>query len=93
MISDLVAETIGWPTGNTFQLQVGDANLAVDILGLATASRFASRGGMATAGLTLGAIPLELWGALLAGGAVAVIGTSGGTEEQDPVDPAGEPPH
>jgi hypothetical protein len=28
-ISDSVAESIGWPTGNPFQLEVGFANLAV----------------------------------------------------------------
>jgi hypothetical protein len=32
-ISDSVAESIGWPTGNPFQLEVGVANLAVGILG------------------------------------------------------------
>ena len=63
------------------------------IIGRRRAHAGASRGGMATAGLTLGAIALALWGALLAGGAVAVMGTSGGTEERVPVEPAGEPPH
>jgi hypothetical protein len=33
-ISDPVAESIGWPTGNPFQLEVGVANLAVGILGI-----------------------------------------------------------
>ena len=33
-ISDPVAESIGWPTGNPFQLEVGVANLAVGILGV-----------------------------------------------------------
>jgi 4-amino-4-deoxy-L-arabinose transferase-like glycosyltransferase len=33
-ISDPVAESIGWPTGNPFQLEVGFANLAVGILGI-----------------------------------------------------------
>jgi hypothetical protein len=33
-ISDSVAESIGWPTGNPFQLEVGFANLAVGILGI-----------------------------------------------------------
>jgi hypothetical protein len=31
-LSDPVAESIGWPTGNPFQLEVGFANLAVGIL-------------------------------------------------------------
>jgi 4-amino-4-deoxy-L-arabinose transferase-like glycosyltransferase len=38
-ISDLVAESIGWPTGNPFQLEVAFANLAVGILGLIAAGR------------------------------------------------------
>ena len=32
-LSDLVAESIGWPKGNPFQLEVGFANLAIGILG------------------------------------------------------------
>jgi 4-amino-4-deoxy-L-arabinose transferase-like glycosyltransferase len=38
-ISDLVAESIGWPTGNPFQLEVGFANLAVGILGIVAMGR------------------------------------------------------
>ena len=38
-ISDPVAESIGWPTGNPFQLEVGVANLAVGILGILGMSR------------------------------------------------------
>jgi hypothetical protein len=38
-ISDPVAESIGWPTGNPFQLEVGVANLAVGILGVVAMSR------------------------------------------------------
>ena len=38
-ISDSVAESIGWPTGNPFQLEVGFANLAVGILGIAAMGR------------------------------------------------------
>lgn len=33
-ISDSVAESIGWPTGNPFQLEVAFASLAVGILGI-----------------------------------------------------------
>ena len=33
-LSDSVAESIGWPTGSPFQLEVGFANLAVGILGI-----------------------------------------------------------
>jgi 4-amino-4-deoxy-L-arabinose transferase-like glycosyltransferase len=38
-ISDSVAESIGWPTGNPFQLEVGVANLAVGILGVVAMGR------------------------------------------------------
>ena len=38
-ISDSVAESIGWPTGNPFQLEVGFANLAVSILGIVAMGR------------------------------------------------------
>src|SRR5215213_767070 len=38
-ISDSVAESIGWPRGNPFQLEVGFANLAVGILGIVAMSR------------------------------------------------------
>ena len=38
-ISDPVAESIGWPTGNPFQLEVGVANLAVGILGVVAMGR------------------------------------------------------
>src|SRR5215216_2618817 len=38
-ISDSVAESIGWPTGNPFQLEVAFANLAVRILGIVAIGR------------------------------------------------------
>jgi hypothetical protein len=38
-LSDSVAESIGWPTGNPFQLEVGVANLAVGILGVVAMGR------------------------------------------------------
>jgi 4-amino-4-deoxy-L-arabinose transferase-like glycosyltransferase len=38
-ISDTVADSIGWPTGNPFQLEVGMANLAVGILGIVAMGR------------------------------------------------------
>jgi 4-amino-4-deoxy-L-arabinose transferase-like glycosyltransferase len=38
-ISDPVAESIGWPTGNPFQLEVGVANLGVGILGIVAMGR------------------------------------------------------
>jgi 4-amino-4-deoxy-L-arabinose transferase-like glycosyltransferase len=39
LLSDPVAESIGWPTGNPFQLEVGVANLAVGILGIVAMGR------------------------------------------------------
>jgi 4-amino-4-deoxy-L-arabinose transferase-like glycosyltransferase len=38
-ISDSVADSIGWPTGNPFQLEVGFANLAIGILGIVAMGR------------------------------------------------------
>ena len=38
-ISDTVAESIGWPTGNPFQLEVGFANLTVGLLGIVAMAR------------------------------------------------------
>src|SRR3954453_23870923 len=38
-ISDSVAESIGWPIGNPFQLEVGFSNLAVGILGIVAMGR------------------------------------------------------
>jgi 4-amino-4-deoxy-L-arabinose transferase-like glycosyltransferase len=38
-ISDSVAKSIGWPTGNPFQLEVGFANLAVGMLGIVAMGR------------------------------------------------------
>jgi 4-amino-4-deoxy-L-arabinose transferase-like glycosyltransferase len=39
LMSDSVAESIGWPAGNPFQLEVGVANLAVGILGIVAMGR------------------------------------------------------
>ena len=38
-VSDIVAESIGWPAGSPFQLEVGFANLAIGILGIVAANR------------------------------------------------------
>ncbi len=38
-VSDLVAESIGWPKGNPFQIEVGFANLALGILGIVAMGR------------------------------------------------------
>lgn len=45
-LSDLVAEGVGWPAGSPFQLEMGFANLALGLLGIAAISR---RGGFRTA--------------------------------------------
>ena len=37
--SDQVAEAVGWPAGNPFQLEVGFANLAIGILGVVAIGR------------------------------------------------------
>ena len=39
ILSDIVAELIGWPSGNPFQLEVAFANLAFGILGFVAVSR------------------------------------------------------
>src|SRR5215212_2804492 len=38
-LSDTVAQSIGWPKGNPFQLEVGFANLAVGVLGIVAMGR------------------------------------------------------
>jgi hypothetical protein len=38
-LSDVVAESIGWPTGSPFQLEMGFANLALGVLGLIATGR------------------------------------------------------
>lgn len=38
-LSDVVAESIGWPSGSPFQLEMGFANLALGLLGLVAAAR------------------------------------------------------
>jgi 4-amino-4-deoxy-L-arabinose transferase-like glycosyltransferase len=38
-ISDTVAQSIGWPKGNPFQLEVGFANLALGVLGIVAMGR------------------------------------------------------
>ncbi len=38
-LSDDIADSIGWPTGSPFQLEVGFANLAIGILGAVAAGR------------------------------------------------------
>lgn len=46
VLSDLVAESVGWPTGSPFQLEMGFANLALGVLGFLAIGR---RGGFRTA--------------------------------------------
>jgi hypothetical protein len=55
------------------------------ITGRRRAREGASQGGLATAGLALGAIGFVLWGVLIAGGAIAIRGWSDGEEEGVPV--------
>ena len=38
-LSDAVAESVGWPAGNPFQLEVGFANLAMGVLGIIAVGR------------------------------------------------------
>ncbi len=38
-MSDIVAESIGWPAGNPFQLEVAFANLALGVLGILAVGR------------------------------------------------------
>ena len=38
-LSDVVAESIGWETGNPFQLEMGFANLGIGVLGMGAVSR------------------------------------------------------
>jgi 4-amino-4-deoxy-L-arabinose transferase-like glycosyltransferase len=38
-LSDMVADSVGWPAGNPFQLEVGFANLAVGVLGILAVGR------------------------------------------------------
>jgi len=38
-LSDIVADSVGWPRGNPFQLEVAFANLAVGLLGIVAAAR------------------------------------------------------
>lgn len=38
-LSDIIAESIGWPSGSPFQLEMAFANLALGILGLVAAGR------------------------------------------------------
>ena len=38
-LSDIVAESVGWPSGNLFQLEMGFANLTIGVLGLVAVGR------------------------------------------------------
>jgi hypothetical protein len=38
-LSDIVAESVGWPAGSPFQLEMGFANLALGVLGFAAVGR------------------------------------------------------
>jgi 4-amino-4-deoxy-L-arabinose transferase-like glycosyltransferase len=63
-ISNPVAESIGWPTGNPFQLEVGFANLAVGILGIVAMGRrdgFREATVIAVTVLGVGATVVHFW--------------------------------
>jgi hypothetical protein len=63
-LSDLVAEGIGWPTDNPFQLEMGFANLLVGVLGLMAVGRrdgFRSAAILATTILGVGATVVHIW--------------------------------
>lgn len=63
-LSDTVAESIGWPTGSPFQLEMAFANLAVGVLGLIAISRrdgFRLATVLATAILGGGATAVHVW--------------------------------
>lgn len=69
-LSDLVAESIGWPAGSPFQLEMGFANLAMGLLGLLAISR---RDGFRTATIVavtvigVGATAVHLYDIVLTG--------------------------
>lgn len=48
-LSDIVARSVGWPTGSPFQLEMGFANLALGVLGIMATAR---HGGFRTATVT-----------------------------------------
>jgi hypothetical protein len=63
-LSDLVAEGIGWPTGNPFQLEMGFANLLIGVLGVMAISRrdgFRTATILATTILGVGATAVHIY--------------------------------
>ena len=63
-LSDLVAEGVGWPTGNPFQLEMGFTNLLVGLLGLMAIGRrdgFRTAAILATTIIGLGASSVHIW--------------------------------
>ena len=63
-LSDLVAEGVGWPTGNPFQLEMGFTNLLVGLLGLMAIGRrdgFRTAAILATTIIGLGATSVHIW--------------------------------
>ena len=68
--SDQVAEAIGWPAGNPFQLEVGFANLAIGILGVIAIGRrdgFREATAIATTVFSVGATVVHLMDILQTG--------------------------
>lgn len=73
-LSDLVAESIGWPAGSPFQLEMGFANLALGALGLVAIGRrdgFRTATIMATAIIGIGATIVHLIDIVAAGNLAA----------------------
>jgi hypothetical protein len=63
-ISDLVAESVGWPKGNPFQLEVGFANLVLGILGIVAMGRrdgFREATVIAVTVMGVGATIIHIW--------------------------------
>ena len=63
-LSDAVAQSVGWPTGSPFQLEMGFTNLALGVLGLVAVSRrdgFREATVMAVTVVGVGATIVHLW--------------------------------
>jgi hypothetical protein len=69
-LSDMVAESIGWPPGSPFQLEMGFANLALGVLGIIATGRrdgFREATVVAVTILGVGATIVHAWDIALTG--------------------------